>query len=143
MKSYKKLLAISVLATAFLVACGDDEEVTNAPENAPTEPEQDMSTELSPDAPFNFTNFSLDVEYSGNKNLDVSYENEYTGVEASYENDLTNEKISGNDAFSKMKPMFEGFTFDLSTPNDEVIKQVKEAFEVGDDYRAEIGRAHV
>lgn len=135
MKSYKKLLAISILSAAFLVACGDDEEVTNAPDNAPTEQENGATTETITDAAYNFTKFSLDVDYNDNKSLDASYENESTGVEASYENDLNNEKISGNDAFAKMEPMFKNFTFDINTPNDQVIQQVKEAFNVGDDYK--------
>lgn len=136
MKKYKGLLAVSVLSLGILAACGDDEEVTNAPQNAPTEQENGTTeTETSADAPFSFTHFSLDVDYDGYKDFDVEYENESTGVEASYQNDLTNEKLSGNDAYTKIESVLKGFTFNVNTPDKQVIQEVKDAFKVGEDYK--------
>ena len=135
MKKHKYLLAVAALSVGVLTACGDNEEVTNAPNDAPTEQSNGAATETPANAPFNFTQFSVDADYGGNKNIEASYDNESTGVEASYENDLTSEKLNGNDAFSKLEPMFEGFTFDVNTPNDQVIQQVKDAFTIGEDYR--------
>ena len=135
MKKYKGLLAVAALSIGVLAACGDREEVTNAPDNAPTEQDNGGATQIPADAPFNFTQFSLDVDYGSNKDFDVSYENESTGVEASYENDVTNEMLNGNDAYTKLEPIFKGFTFDINTPNEDVIKEVKQAFNVGEDYK--------
>lgn len=135
MRSYKRILAISCLSAAFLVACGDDEEVTNAPENAPTEQENGTSTAAPTDAPFLFTKFSLDVDYGDNKEFEVDYDNESTGVEASYDHDINNEKINGDDAYTKIEPMFKQLTFDVNTPNEEVISEVKKVFNVGEDYK--------
>lgn len=135
MKKLKGLFILSTLSIGILAACGDDEEVTNAPDNAPVEQENGAAVPIPADAPFNFTQFSLDVDYGVNKSLEVSYDNESTGVEAAYESDLSNEKLNGNDAYTKMEPIFKGFTFDINTSNEEVIQQVKEAFNVEEDYK--------
>lgn len=133
------MIVLTVLSSAFLVACGDKDEVTNAPENAPTEQENNNGSTTNSttpkDAPFSFTKFSLDVDYEGNKSFDVDYDNEPKEVEASYEDERNNENIHGNDAYTKLEPIFKAFTFDIDTPDDEVLAEVKEAFNVGEDYR--------
>lgn len=151
MKNIKWL--VIPLSLLLLAACGDEnDDVTNPPENAPTEGTADNNdtanngTTNNGDTAnnnavtngnntFDFTHFSLDVDYSATQDFEVDYENEQSGVEASYEDEINNEKLYGNDAYSKLEPTFQSFTFDQNTADDEVIAEVLQAFDLGDDYQ--------
>lgn len=140
MKRYTKWFMPVLLSVMVLAACNDDDEVTTAPNTAPTEQDDDKGTttqtEVATDAPFKFSSFSLDVDYGVNKKVEADYDNESTGVEASYENNLEkNEKLNGDDAYKKLEPIFKSFTFDATTANDAVIAEVLKAFELQEDYK--------
>ena len=141
------------LSLWLLVACGDEnDEVTNLPENAPTEGTANNNdtanngttnngetandtTATNGHNKFQFTHFSLDVEYSATKSFEAEYENETSKVEASYEDEINNEKLYGNDAYSKLEPIFQSFKFDQNTADDEVIAEVLQAFNLAEDYQ--------
>ena len=158
-----KWLAIP-LSLLLLAACGNDnnDEVTNTPENAPTEgttnnngttdnnnnngtTNNDMNGEGATTTnnavtnannnAFDFTHFSLDVDYGGAQEFDVEYENEQSGVEASYEDDVNNNRYYGNDAYDRMESVFQSFKFNKDTSEDEVIKEVLNAFNLPEDYQ--------
>ena len=158
-----KWLAIP-LSLLLLAACGgnDKDEVTNTPENAPTEgttdnngtadngtannntngegaTNNDMATGnnavTNANNDFDFTEFSLDVDYSATKEFEVEYENDQSGVEASYKDDINNERLYGNDAYGKIESMFKSFKFDKNTSDDEVISEVLKAFNLPEDYQ--------
>lgn len=154
-----KWLAIP-LSLLVLAACGNNnDEVTNTPENAPTEgttennntgtTNNDMNGEgatnngattnnhavTNGNHDFDFTHFSLDVDYAGAQEFDVEYENEQSGVEASYEDDVNNNRYYGNDAYDRMESVFRTFKFNKDTSEDEVIKEVLNAFNLPEDYK--------
>lgn len=122
-------------AAMFVLAACNDEEVTNAPDSAPTEQEgnNDVVT-TSSDAPFNFAKFSLDVDYDGTTSVEIDYSNESTGVEASYKNDKTNETLTGNTAYHYLEPIFEDFSFNAASSQDEVIDEVIRAFNLDENF---------
>lgn len=152
-----KWLAIP-MSMLLLAACGnDDEEVKNEPNNAPTEQNEDTvdngattnnntatdngttdeannKAVSNANTDFNFTHFSLDVDYSATKNFEADYENEQSGVEASIEDEVNDEKVYGDEAYTRLEPIFKGFTFDAATAEDEVIKEVLNAFDLKEDY---------
>jgi YusW-like protein len=125
------LIISATLSALLLTACNDD-KVENQPENAPAENE---NKETSNETAFNFTNFELEVEYKGKKTIDVDYENEKNGMEAAYQNDLADEKLTSDEAMEKLTPIFEGLSFDQNTEDQEVINQVKDAFSIDDNYQ--------
>lgn len=87
------------------------------------------------DNSFGFTDFSLDVDYSATQDFEVEYENEQSGVEASYEDEVNNEQLYGNDAYDRITPLFQSLKFDKNTSDDEVISQVLNAFGLSEDYQ--------
>ena len=148
-----KWLAVP-LSMLLLAACGNDndkENVTDVPENAPTEQEGNTTgtndnngmnnntgnneTVSNANATFDFTHFSVDADYSMTESFEAEYENEQSGVEASIEDDVKGERLYGDEAYARLEPIFQGFTFDQSTSDDEVISQVLQAFELAEDYQ--------
>ena len=110
---HMKKLAFLFAASALLVACGDKEETTNVPDNAPVEQNSTDTTTTPSDAPFSFTHFDLDIEYTDNKSYEVSYENEAT---------------------DQLIPIFESFTFDANTDSNAVIDEVLQKFGQPDNF---------
>lgn len=137
----KKTALFSVIGlTVFLVACGDeDEKVTNVPDNAPAEQASNVGTDtvtnISEDAPYNFTKFDLSVDFADNKSFEVDYDNESTGTEAKIEDDFSNKVITGNEAMDSLVTHFEKFTFDASTAEDKIIDEVLNSFNLSTDYK--------
>lgn len=128
MKNLKLLLVVPLVAGA-LYGCNKN-EVKDVPASAPVE------TNVAEVAMFTFTEFSLDVEYSATESYEVDYENRRSGMEAEIEDDRSNEKLRGDEAYTKLEPLFKKLTFDSATPNDEVIEQVISVFPIGDDYQS-------
>ena len=83
---------------------------------------------------FNFTNFDLDVDYPKNQSYEIDYESDQDGMEAKITDELSNKTLKGNDAFDQLRPKFENFTFDSSTPDEEVISEVSKAFNISKNY---------
>ena len=65
----------------------------------------------------------------------MDYENEQSGVEASYEDNVNNEQFYGNDAYDRLESVFQSFKFDKNTSDDEVISEVLNAFNLPEDYQ--------
>ncbi|UED79914.1 MULTISPECIES: YusW family protein [unclassified Lysinibacillus] len=136
MRNYKMLLVFSV-AAGLLYGCNKD-EVKDVPTNAPTEQNtnQQAGENVTDQVPFNFIEFSLDVDYSATESYEVEYENKKNGIESKIEDDRNNEKIQGDEAYTKLEPLFKQLTFDSTTSNDEVIDQVIKVFNITDDYQS-------
>ncbi|MFW0781365.1 YusW family protein [Rossellomorea marisflavi] len=127
-------------ASLLLFGCSND-EVKDPPEDAPKENESanndtsnDSMTDTSQDNKFAFTSFDLDVDYADHQDYEVDYDNDEDGMEASFQDDINDEKLSGDKAMDKITPMLEKLDFDKVTPDEEVMKQVKDTFSLKDDY---------
>ncbi|WP_173916866.1 YusW family protein [Halobacillus sp. Marseille-Q1614] len=130
----KRSLAFLLIPLFFLAACNNDsnEEVSNPPENAPSENEEQVAGQT--ETGFNFTGFELDVEYPDDKLVDVEYENEKESMEAKYFDETQDMDLKSDEALDKLSPIFEDFTFDQNTLDKDVIAEVKKAFSINDDY---------
>lgn len=132
-KSIFLVIALSI----FLVGCGDKDEATNVPDNAPIEEEttnNSNTTNNTADTSYNFTQFNLEVDYPNNQKYDVEYENETTGSEAKIEDQVNNNVVQGNEAINQLVPIFETLKFDNTTSDEDVLNQVIEAFNISNDY---------
>ena len=136
MRIYKNLLVFS-LATGLLYGCNKD-EVKDVPANAPIEQNtnQQAGENVTDQVPFNFLEFALDVDYSPTESYEIEYENKKNGLEVKLKDDRNNERIQGDEAYTKVEPLLKQLTFDSTTPNDEVIEQVIKVFNIKDDYQS-------
>ncbi len=132
----KLLLAVS-LVTVILYGCNKD-EVKDVPANAPVDQNASQQTGETPtdQMTFNFIEFSLDVDYSATESYEVEYEDKKTGIEAKLQDDRKNEKLQGDEAYTKLEPLFKQLNFDSTTPNDEVIDQVIKVFNIDDSFQS-------
>ncbi|MGG2072148.1 YusW family protein [Lysinibacillus irui] len=132
----KLLLAVS-LVTVILYGCNKD-EVKDVPANAPADQNASQQTGETPTdkMTFNFIEFSLDVDYSATESYEVEYEDKKTGIEAKLQDDRKNEKLQGDEAYTKLEPLFKQLNFDSTTPNDEVIDQVIKVFNIDDSFQS-------
>ncbi|MEK4628889.1 MAG: YusW family protein [Solibacillus sp.] len=133
----KMILTVAFSTSLLLVACGDKDEATNVPDNAPVETNKNNTagdTSTTVNAPFNFTHFDLDVEYPNKRTYDVEYENETAGAEAKIEDELNNKITQGNEAMNTLIPIFESLTFDHTTADAQVIDEVLQKFNLSELY---------
>jgi hypothetical protein len=132
----KFILAIPLM-TIILYGCNKD-EVKDVPANAPADQNATQQTGDTPtdQVTFNFIEFSLDVDYSATESYEVEYEDKKTGIEAKLQDDRKNEKLQGDEAYTKLEPLFKQLNFDSTTPNDEVIDQVIKVFNIEDNYQS-------
>ncbi|MEA0566193.1 YusW family protein [Lysinibacillus irui] len=132
----KLLLAVS-LVTVILYGCNKD-EVKDVPANAPADQNASQQTGETPtdQMTFNFIEFSLDVDYSATESYEVEYEDKKTGIEAKLQDDRQNEKLQGDEAYTKLEPLFKQLNFDSTTPNDKVIDQVIKVFNIDDSFQS-------
>lgn len=132
-----KFILVISLMTVILYGCNKD-EVNDVPANAPADQNATQQTGETPtdQVTFNFIEFSLDVDYSATESYEVEYEDKKTGIEAKLEDDRKNEKLQGDEAYTKLEPLFKQLNFDSTTSNDEVIDQVIKVFNIEDNYQS-------
>lgn len=158
----KHVLLLTILFSMFILfGCNnDDDKVTNPPNDAPVENENanqntnqtglddrtnDVDDNQATDdanqngmqsgSKIHFTSFDLDIDHPDNKEFDIDYENDADGMEAEVKDTVKgNEHLQGDDAFNRIRPVFESFTFDKNSPDDEVISQVLKAFDLDDNF---------
>ena len=138
MRIFKGLLVFSLVA-GLLYGCNkNDNKDKDVATNAPTEQNtnQQAGDNVTDQVPFNFLEFSLDVDYTATESYEIEYENKKNGIEAKIKDERNNEKIQGDEAYTKIEPLLKQLTFDSTTPNDEVIDQVIKVFNITDDFQS-------
>ena len=121
MRIKKYPLLGSVIMSSFLIlgACGDKEEVSEAPDKDTAQSE------------FGFQSFDLDIDTADQHDaIEASFDIDISETEAEYVNQLESKNLSGNDAYVELEPIFKeiGLTKDMS--EEEVIEKVTQAFGV-------------
>ncbi|WP_144789375.1 YusW family protein [Lysinibacillus fusiformis] len=132
-----KLLLVISFVMVILYGCNKD-EVKDVPTNAPADQNASQQAGETPtdQVTFNFLEFSLDVDYSATESYEVEYENKKSGISAKLQDDRQNVKLQGDEAYTKLEPLFKQLNFDSTTPNDEVIDQVIKVFNIEDNYQS-------
>lgn len=119
MKTKKYTIIGSTILTAALLlgACGDKEEVKDAPTN------NDMQNE------FGFQSFDLDIDIADQKDaIDASFDMDVSETEAEYENKLESKKLTGDEAYAELEAIFKDLALTKDMSKDEVIDKVSKAF---------------
>ncbi|WP_052342544.1 YusW family protein [Bacillus sp. EB01] len=135
---FTKTIALFALSASVLAGCNNAEEVNPLPENAPaenqaTDPNQKHNVNKM-DYPF--TSFELEVDTQKTFGaIDISYEKEKDGTEASYVDKEKDVELAGNDAMKELHENFKSFTFDQYTPEEEVLAQVSKEFNIPENVK--------
>lgn len=124
MKKYYMMALLAVFALVLIACNKEDDTISSATTKT-----------------FDFSEFSLDVEYPSTKYLEASYDenlndDDNEGTEAKYEDKINaDEKLYGDDALKKLNVILSTLKFDATTSNEDVIREVLKAFNLGDDYK--------
>ncbi|GEM_PF-2515294 len=152
----KKVLlpTILLIVTLMTAACGDDDTVTDSTPNNQAETEQDTNTDALDETTdntdtntdnnpsnkddmkinYNFNNFSLEADVENEDDaIDVEYEVETDETEASYFDKQQGINLVGNEAMDELDSIFNTFSFDENTADEEVLNEVIEAFNIPED----------
>ena len=148
----KKNLLISFLFFSALIlgACNgnnddgglgnDDEDVTEDTTNNDTDndieyTEHGEDPNFTPGDTFGFTGFDLQVDYKNpDDQLKVLYREKQDTTDVEYFNGATGEQRTGNEAMSFLRPILEDVSIEPDTTEDEVMKKIKEAFQITGDF---------
>ncbi|STO09319.1 YusW family protein [Exiguobacterium aurantiacum] len=123
--------ALPITASLFLITgCGSSDEGTNQPSDAPVEDEANTEN----NSMYTFNKFELEVDYTDvDDAIKVDYEAENNSTEASYERKEDDQNLRGDEAMQELDPVFGQLNFDQDTPDEEVLNQIKAAFNIADD----------
>ncbi|WP_157796216.1 YusW family protein [Bacillus xiapuensis] len=124
---WRKLLAIFVFTLALTACAGQKQE--EAPQKSAETKEKQASS------PYPFTEFDVDVDLKNQQDyeIDVSYERESNHTEAHYTDDKQNIHLTGEDALEALDEKFRGFSFDETTSDAKVLKEIERAFNIPDN----------
>lgn len=118
----KTVVGSILLSTAFMLgACGDKEQVSDAPDSSEAQSE------------FGFQAFDLDIDTADQQDaIDASFDIDVSETEAEYENKLENKKLTGDEAYAELEPIFKELALTKDMSKEEVIEKVTGAFGVED-----------
>ncbi|KKB43326.1 YusW family protein [Bacillus thermotolerans] len=152
--------ALPIILAAGLSACSSGEEAAEAPAEGGAEQEQaieppveqpseeasngspntgtsitmdDSNTQRSEEIPFR--SFELEVDYEGMAN---SYEADYSkaanNLTTEIDDEVNGQHLSGQEAFDQLQPILKDMQFTANTPEEEVIQEVLQAFNLQNNY---------
>ena len=150
MKLFRGILTLPLLL-GLLYACNNDEgdkgkdtdnnstvnETTNNNNTTNnTENEHERTGIKVADVNYKFTEFDLDVEYADHKSYDVEYENDGNNIYAELEDGPNSVTYKGDKAYDKLVDALKQLTFDETTSDEDVRKEVLKAFALDENYES-------
>ncbi|MBD8036250.1 hypothetical protein H9635_05800 [Solibacillus sp. A46] len=151
MKLFKLLLTMPLLL-GLLYACNNDDTKTNkdvtgnnstvdeTANNKNTTNNSENENERTgikvADVNYAFTEFDLDVEYANRNSYDVEYENDGNNIYAELDDEIKGIEYKGDQAYENFVDALKQLTFDETTSDDDVRKEVLKAFALDENYKS-------
>ena len=151
MKLFKLLLTMPILL-GLLYACNNDDTKTNkdvtgnnstvdeTANNKNTTNNSENENERTgikvADVNYAFTEFDLDVEYANRNSYDVEYENDGNNIYAELDDEIKGIEYKGDQAYENFVDALKQLTFDETTSDDDVRKEVLKAFALDENYKS-------
>lgn len=88
------------------------------------------------DVNYAFTDFDLDVEYANRNSYDVEYENDGNNIYAELDDEIKGVEYKGDQAYDNFVNALKQLTFDETTSDEEVRKEVIKAFALDENYQS-------
>lgn len=117
---------------------GDNTTTENAVENNAGNNTGNNADNRDQDFKFSFTDFDLNVNYQDTaKNYKAAYraKTDNEAMEVTVQDPKANVTLTGDEAMDKLKPLLDQLKFDKDTPDQEVIDQVVDVFQLDKDYQ--------
>ncbi len=138
MRNKLKWLGSFLLVALLLFGCSvyDDEGNANPPEendNVEEDGSRENVEEIA-EAPYPFLEFEVEVDIDGvNDAFEVEYEVKRNKTKASYDDKTEDVYLKDDEAMKKIEPIFDTFTFDEDSLEDDIYEQIIEGFSI-DNY---------
>ncbi len=151
MKLFKLILTMPLLL-GLLYACNNDDTKTNkdvtgnnstideTTNNKNTTNNSENENERTgikvADVNYAFTDFDLDVEYANRNSYDVEYENDGNNIYAELDDEIKGVEYKGDQAYDNFVDALKQLTFDETTSDEDVRKEVLKAFALDENYKS-------
>ena len=152
MKLFRGILTLPLLL-GLLSACNDDgnkvisdpkenesnnsvNETTDNNNNNTTTNDTERTSVKVGDVNYAFTEFDLDVEYENDNSYEVEYENDGNYIYAKLKDGPINVTHKGDKAYDRLVYPLKQLTFDETTSDEDVRKEVIKAFNLEDNYQS-------
>ena len=151
MKLFKLILTMPLLL-GLLYACNNDDTKTNkdvtgnnstvdeSANNKNTTNNSENENERTgikvADVNYAFTEFDLDVEYANRNSYDVEYENDGNNIYAELDDEIKGVEYKGDQAYDNFVDALKQLTFDETTSDEDVRKEVLKAFALDENYKS-------
>ncbi|PFD97545.1 hypothetical protein COE15_12475 [Bacillus cereus] len=126
---------LALMLVPALTGCTTPKKETPTSDKKTTD---EAKNEAPQDLKLNFNDFHLNADYQDTKK---DYEAEYKNkgadkkMEGKIEDHKTDVKLTSDKAIAKLSPLLQKLTFDKNTPDQEVIDQVVDVFQLDKDYQ--------
>ena len=158
MKLFRAILTLPLLL-GLLYACNDDDKKVDKDEDVTgnnstvdettnnnttnntgtTQPSQNDNERTGikvTDVNYAFTDFDLDVEYANGNSYNVEYENDGNNIYAELDDEIKGVEYKGDQAYDNIVNALEQLTFDKTTGDEDVRKEVIKAFALDENYQS-------
>ena len=88
------------------------------------------------DVNYAFIDFDLDVEYANDNSYNVEYENDGNNIYAELDDEIKGVEYKGDQAYDNIVKALEQLTFDKTTSDEDVRKEVIKAFDLDNNYQS-------
>lgn len=113
-----------------------DETANNKNTTNNSENENERTGIKVADVNYAFTEFDLDVEYANRNSYDVEYENDGNHIYAELDDEIKGVEYKGDQAYDNFVDALKQLTFDETTSDEDVRKEVLTAFALDENYKS-------
>ncbi|WP_336045967.1 YusW family protein [Solibacillus ferritrahens] len=113
-----------------------DETTNNKNTTNNSENENERTGIKVADVNYAFTDFDLDVEYANRNSYDVEYENDGNNIYAELDDEIKGVEYKGDQAYDNFVDALKQLTFDETTSDEDVRKEVLKAFALDENYKS-------
>ncbi|MGI8315260.1 YusW family protein [Halobacillus mangrovi] len=133
----KKIMLVTAILGASLTACNDSgkESYTQEVDDTPRPISYEYTeNNLREENQFTFKEFDLEVDYVDRISYEIEFHQSKNTIKATI-NDLDQQKVTGQEAYNQLSPLFQEMSFDEDSSEEEVIQDVLDVLDLDQTYK--------
>lgn len=128
---------VNILLILLMAGCGNQNDVNDAVINNDVKPDDiTMNDAERIQTEMRFYEFDLDVDYDSGRDYELEFDGDRDlKMEASIEDELNDKHLNDEEAINEIVPILEKLTFTKDTKQEDVIKEILQAFQLPENYQ--------